>query len=124
MIPDGLNINPNLVKPIDISQPAAVERQPVETPQPEVREEPAVQDKTILNIDTDALEKIAEEFNENFQMFNAKIQFSVDKTTGNTVVKIYDKDTEEVIREIPPKELVNLAAKLSDLIGRLVDHTV
>lgn len=70
------------------------------------------------------LEKIAEEINSNFRIFNTTMSFSVDEATGNTVIKIMDRESEKVIREIPPSEMLKLAAKLADIIGRIVDETV
>ncbi|MFC1564108.1 flagellar protein FlaG [candidate division KSB1 bacterium] len=122
MVAEGLTINPAAVKPVVLATkpimpeaPDAVQQQPVRL------EEPIPEPKPI---DTEALEKIAEELNEDFRIFNAAISFSVDKNTGTTIVKIFDRDTEEVIREIPPEELLRLAAKLTDIIGRLVDKKI
>lgn len=74
--------------------------------------------------ESELLEKIAEEINSNFRIFNTSISFSVDDATGNTVIKILDRESEKVIREIPPSELLKLAAKFADIIGRIVDETV
>ncbi|MCP4726112.1 MAG: flagellar protein FlaG [bacterium] len=122
MVADGLTINPTAVQPVASTQvlsvpdaPDAVKQQPVTKEQPIPEPKP---------IDTDVLEKIAEELNEDFRIFNATISFSVDKDTGTTVVRIFDRDTEEVIRVIPPEELLSLAAKLTDIIGRLVDKKI
>jgi flagellar protein FlaG len=122
MVAEGLSVNPTAVRPVTSAPvqvvpdtPDAVKEQPVKKEQPIPEPKP---------IDTDALEKIAEELNEDFRIFNASISFSVDKDTGTTVVKIFDRDTEEVIRVIPPEELLSLAAKLTDIIGRLVDKKI
>ncbi len=37
------------------------------------------------------------------------------------IVKVIDRDTDEVIREIPPEELQNLTKNLQKLQGNLVD---
>lgn len=76
------------------------------------------------NPDSELLEKIAGEINSNFRIFNTSISFSVDNATGNTVIKILDRESEKVIREIPPSEMLKLAAKFADIIGRLIDETV
>jgi flagellar protein FlaG len=34
---------------------------------------------------------------------------------------VVDRETDEVIRQIPPEELMNLTQRLSDLRGNIVD---
>jgi flagellar protein FlaG len=52
------------------------------------------------------------------------LQFSVHEDTGQTVVRVVDKDTGKLIRQIPPQELLDLAAKLEDMMGMLFDKQV
>ncbi|MCJ7616219.1 MAG: flagellar protein FlaG [Desulfobacterales bacterium] len=58
------------------------------------------------------------------KMYNIGLQFSVHKTTGRTIVKVVDKETEKLIREIPSEDLLNLADKLDEMIGILFDKKV
>ena len=55
---------------------------------------------------------------------NIGLQFSVHDSTGRTMVKVVNKDTEETIREIPPEKMLDIAAKLDEMIGILFDKTV
>ena len=55
---------------------------------------------------------------------NIGLRFSVHKPTGRTVVKVIDKETQEMVREIPAKEILNLAAKLDEMMGMIFDKTV
>ena len=64
-----------------------------------------------LNNDMEALHRVG-------------LQFSVHKDTGQTVVRVVDKDTGKLIRQIPPQELLDLAAKLEDMMGILFDQQV
>lgn len=48
------------------------------------------------------------------------VRFENDKSSGNMVVKVVDRETDEVIRQIPPEELIDLTKRLSDLRGNLV----
>ena len=41
--------------------------------------------------------------------------------TGRTMIKIMDKTTEKLIREIPSEDVLNLAAKIEEMIGILFD---
>ncbi|MCX8017303.1 MAG: flagellar protein FlaG [Rhodocyclaceae bacterium] len=48
------------------------------------------------------------------------LQFSIDETTGKTVVKITDATTGETIRQIPAEELLAIARSLDKLQGLLL----
>jgi flagellar protein FlaG len=46
------------------------------------------------------------------QNFQRSLQFSVDKDSGRTVIKVVDSNTEEVIRQIPAEEILRMAQRL------------
>jgi flagellar protein FlaG len=50
----------------------------------------------------------------------AEISFSVDEASGLNVVKVIDKASKEVIRQIPSEEMVAIAAALDKLQGLFV----
>jgi flagellar protein FlaG len=52
--------------------------------------------------------------NDYMQNLQRELQFSVDDQTGRTVIKVLDSETDTVIRQIPPEEILDLARKLKD----------
>lgn len=52
---------------------------------------------------------------------NNRIAFSVDEKTDRVVMRVVDPDNNEVIREIPPKELIRLAGQIKEMIGIFID---
>ncbi|MEW5976510.1 MAG: flagellar protein FlaG [Acidobacteriota bacterium] len=52
----------------------------------------------------------------------SELSISVDRETKKIVVKVLNSATKEVIRQIPPEELVELSAKLGRLNGSLFDE--
>ena len=52
---------------------------------------------------------------------NSNIRLDIDEPTGRVVAKIIDRDTNEVVRQIPPEEMLRIAARLNDLVGLLFD---
>ena len=52
------------------------------------------------------------------------LQFSFHKATGRTMVRVVNEETKELIREIPSEEVLNLAAKMDEMIGMIFDKTV
>jgi len=53
-----------------------------------------------------------------------QLSFTFHKETKNLVVKVIDPDTNKVVREIPPEELLDLAAKIQEMLGFLIDKKV
>lgn len=50
------------------------------------------------------------------------LQFTVHEATGEMMVIVKEESTGEIIREIPPAEALNLAAKLNAMVGLLFDQ--
>ncbi|WP_170285807.1 flagellar protein FlaG [Propionivibrio limicola] len=64
--------------------------------------------------------KARQKIEETVQAFSQKLEFSVDDETEAFVVKVVDKETKEVIRQIPSEELLNIAKALDSLQGLLI----
>jgi len=58
------------------------------------------------------------------QAFNRKLQFVVDHSSNEVLVKVIDKDTDKVIKVIPPEELQRLHRNLKEAIGLLFSEKV
>ncbi len=52
----------------------------------------------------------------------SNLQFEVDKKAEMVVVKIVNKDTGEMIRQIPPDDILRLIQNLNEVIGALMDE--
>ncbi|MFO7311282.1 MAG: flagellar protein FlaG, partial [Bacillota bacterium] len=51
-----------------------------------------------------------------------RLKFLVHEETERIYVQVIDKETGEVIKEIPPEKILNLVAQLQKLIGLLIDE--
>ncbi|MCA9772371.1 MAG: flagellar protein FlaG [Myxococcales bacterium] len=67
------------------------------------------------------LRKVVESLNESVSALNTNLRFEVDERTEEVVVQIVDRETSKVIRQIPPKQLLELRARLKELAGGLLD---
>ena len=56
------------------------------------------------------------------EIFNRRLDFRVDEETNRVVVKVVDTATDKVIKEIPSEQLLQLVAKIQEMIGILVDE--
>lgn len=48
------------------------------------------------------------------------VEFSIDEDSGNTVVKVVDTSTKEVIRQFPTEEMLAIAKALDKIQGLLI----
>ena len=49
------------------------------------------------------------EFSSQVEMVTTSLAISIDDELGSTIIKVTDRETDEVIRQIPPERIVNLA---------------
>ena len=52
--------------------------------------------------------------NDFVQKLSRTLKFSVDEESGRTVIKVVDSETKQVIRQIPPEEVLALARNLNN----------
>ena len=70
------------------------------------------------------LHRIAADIENVGQTFNKKLQFVVDQQSHEVTVKVIDKETDKVIKVLPPEELQQLHRKLKETIGFLFNERV
>ncbi len=61
---------------------------------------------------------------EELEKLNVRLVFNIDKDTKEVVVKVVDPKTNEVIRQIPPEELLEIRKRLDEIMGILFDVRV
>ncbi len=69
----------------------------------------------------DEVEELIDELNDVMRIINTKLSFSIDNETKRPIIKVTDRDTEELIRQIPPEELLKVSHKIHELMGILFD---
>ncbi len=63
----------------------------------------------------------AQEIQTRFDTMGTNLQFSIDDSSEDVVVKITDKKSGELIRQFPSDAMLQLRTKLNDLVGMLFD---
>jgi len=53
---------------------------------------------------------------------NRRFEFSIHEQTNQILVRIYDSETEELIREIPNEKILDMVAKICEMAGLFVDE--
>lgn len=64
------------------------------------------------------------ELNSYMQNLNRSLQFSVDDQSGDTVIRVIDSETDELIRQIPAEELLVVRSSLEEYRGMLLEMRV
>jgi len=95
------------------------------------REQVKVQKETVKNqqeelknqkVSPEILEKIVEELRKKLSMLNTQLKIQIDKDTDITVIKVIDKQTNKVIRQIPPEYVLKIAKYLDEIAGLLLNE--
>ena len=73
---------------------------------------------------TQRLENSVSELNAIVQSVQRDLQFSIDEFSGDTVIKVLDTKTDEVIRQIPSEEVLALTRNIESLKGVLFSAEV
>lgn len=75
------------------------------------------------NTDPEDVKQAVDELNKLSTGFNEKVQFSLDNKTNRVIIKVMDRDTNEVISEIPGKYSLRLLEHIRENMGLFIDES-
>lgn len=78
--------------------------------------------QTQLTMDEKQWIDLIERANKALNGGNRSFEFSIHEATKEIVVKVIDKDTNEIIREIPNEKILDMVAKMWEMAGIFVDE--
>ena len=108
-------IQPVAAQRLQVGPQAVVEAKPkAAEPSPE-KKEPERPDHKLL-------QHVLEVAQEHFNIRGIGLEFMVHEPTGRIKVTVLDKETGEIIREVPPQQVLDLMAKIDEMMGILFDH--
>ncbi len=116
---------PENIQPVDAaSQTAVAPQQSVQAlqQQPGANQQDGQQNQGQRQPTKDEIKSAISHANKHAHFGNTSAQFSYHEKTKRISVKIFDKDTNEVIREIPPEETLDMIAKMYELAGLMIDE--
>ena len=94
------------------SAPPQVRQQDSETTKAEPESRTASGQKTLTAV---------EQANKLMELFNRDLRFETNQETGIVQISIVDKNDGKVIKQIPPDHVLNMVARIMDIIGGLMD---
>ncbi len=69
-------------------------------------------------------EEIVEALNEHMDMLKTSLGFSINKKADQIVVTVKNRESDEIIRQIPAEELIKIQEKMEELTGLLLNKEV
>jgi flagellar protein FlaG len=71
------------------------------------------------------LEQVINNLNRFFGIANKPfLKFQIHEDTDKLMVSIMDLETKKVIRELPPKEILDMEARIQNFVGLLIDEKI
>ena len=84
-----------------------------------MRENALSQDELEEHIDE--VEHELEKLNDTMRTFDRGLNFELHEDSGRHMVQVMDLVEDEIIREIPPEQVLDLSAKINEMIGLVID---
>ncbi len=76
---------------------------------------------SLAELDMDQLIDIKDSLNKALGPINMALNFEDQDDVEDLVVKVINKDTDEVIRQIPPEAMIKMAQRIDEMTGLLVN---
>ncbi len=70
---------------------------------------------------SERLEVAVKQANEAVEAVNVSLRFSVHESSERVMVRVVDAINNEVIKEIPPENVLNLVGQIQEMIGIMLD---
>ena len=86
----------------------------------------SLQEKSESNkkeLEEDVRESV-KDVNEIVEKIKEGLSFQIHEDTEKLMVQVIDVNTEEVIKELPPEEMLDLEARIHEMVGILIDEKV
>ena len=72
----------------------------------------------------DETQQLTKQLNEFLKKMDASLEFEIHEKTDRLIVKFVDKKEDKVIKEFPPRELLDTLAAIQEYVGILLDKKV
>jgi flagellar protein FlaG len=100
---------------------ARPQRMPTLTEQAAARPPQSVSSSANADMDLDTL---VDDLRTVTSAFDRRLKFTVNRELNQVVVKVIDRRTDKVIKELPPKEIQRLHVRIREALGLLIDEEI
>jgi flagellar protein FlaG len=109
-----------VIRPLDASPPSTVTAGGGGAVAPDVHVPDAADAAAAPAPSREAVAKAVEQVNAHLDAQNRAIEFTIDPDTKAVVVKLIDKQDNQVLRQVPSQEMLEIAKALDQLQGKLL----
>ena len=102
----------------------ALNRKQISKIQEEHQTENKAKEVQAEKITPEVLKKAIENLNKKLSMLNSQLKIETDEDTGIRVIKVVDKETQKVIRQIPPETVLKIAKYIDEVAGLIFNEKV
>ncbi|PYF07628.1 flagellar protein FlaG [Ureibacillus chungkukjangi] len=88
------------------------------------REEKAHNSEVENEISTNQMKQAVDSINEIFEINNSELKFVFHEGLKEYFVQLVNSETEEVVREIPSKKLLDVFYEMQKLVGMIIDEKI
>jgi len=88
----------------------------------EIKYAAQIEAKGGANFSKRQIEELVQALNEFLSRNSFSISFAIDKDTDELVIKVVDRQTGELIKQIPSEDVLRLSKTFDELAGILVNH--
>lgn len=74
-------------------------------------------------LSTQEVQNTVAAFNEVFKQANVSVRYRFDQSTHDLVITLVDRDTDEVLRQVPPDQILKMRQRLEEVMGLIFDGT-
>jgi len=82
----------------------------------------SLKESTNYKVSEKTISKAVDNVNKKLDKSNTECKFSVHKATGQITVKVMNKETGDVIKEIPSEKILDIVATALEMAGILMDE--
>lgn len=76
------------------------------------------------NITEEQLKQAVDQLNSSMRNYNTELRFKMDQESREMQVSVINSETDEVLRKIPPDQILNIVAHVKEMLGLIVNEIV
>lgn len=122
-LPAGASPSAQIPRP---QTPEELSRPQVELPEPKpsdfVSREQRPEPKDEAKSSQESIRDAVEELNQVMRGISSRLDFEIYDATDDMFVRVIDRRTNQVIRQMPPQELLDVRARIADAVGLILDE--
>ncbi|WP_339227330.1 flagellar protein FlaG [Oceanobacillus sp. FSL K6-2867] len=80
--------------------------------------------ENVEKIDKNEVDKVVQKLNEFMEPIRRNLKFELHDKLNKYYVTVVDSNINEVIKEIPPKKMLDMYAEMADFMGILIDRKI